>query len=345
MSTFPGSPRILKGGLVLLDPDTFTVLPNGIIVLQYNPDTLSRTLKIKGAEEGGDRSEALRLTGPPVETFKLDAEIDATDQLEVPDQNPNTVQNGIFPQLSALETIVYPASATLQNNFNLSQAGTLEIMPVLAPLTLFVWSANRIVPVRITDFSITEEAFDPALNPIRAKVSLGMRVLSIDDLYFNDKGGSLYMVYQQQKETLARMYQGGIVQRPRNSRYSMSNGIPTDPVQAMLAQTSLQRNLFTATSRYYGIDTETLVASDGTMIVYVKRRFLPSPDRFQLLAGTHGDSGRAAGQHRRQISWRSRTVLAPCRRQRRHAAGGTGRKPSDEKLQITLPEGITGSSL
>lgn len=207
MSAFPGSPRILKGGIVLLDPDTFTVLPNGIIVLQYNPDTLSRTLKIQGAEEGGDRSEALRLKGPPVETFKVDAEIDATDQLEVGDQN--TIQNGIFPQLSALETIVYPSSTTLQNNFNLSQAGTLEIMPIQAPFTLFVWSAKRIVPVRITDLSITEEAFDPTLNPIRAKVSLGLRTLSIDDLFFTDKGGSLYMVYQQQKEALARLYQAG----------------------------------------------------------------------------------------------------------------------------------------
>ncbi len=209
MSAFPGSPRILKGGLVLLDPDSFAVLPNGIIVLQYNPDTLTRTLKVQGAEEGGDRSEALRLKGPPVETIKVDAEIDATDQLEAPDQNPSAVQNGIFPQLAALETIVYPASTTLQNNFNLAQAGTLEIMPILSPLTLFVWSANRIVPVRITDFSITEEAFDPALNPIRAKVSLGLRVLSVDDFYFNDKGGSLYMAYQQQKEALAQAYQGG----------------------------------------------------------------------------------------------------------------------------------------
>ncbi|HEV2737533.1 MAG TPA: hypothetical protein VGU66_03045, partial [Candidatus Elarobacter sp.] len=83
--TFPGSPRVLKGGLVLLDPDTFAVLPNGIILLQYNPDTLTRSLKIKGAEEGGDRSEALRLTGPAVETIKLDAEVDATDQLESQD--------------------------------------------------------------------------------------------------------------------------------------------------------------------------------------------------------------------------------------------------------------------
>jgi len=209
MSDFPGSPRVLKGGIVLLDPDTFTVLPNGVIVLQYNPDTLSRTLKIKGAEEGGDRSEALRLTGPPVETIKLDAEIDATDQLEFPEQNPNTVQFGIVPQLAALETLVYPLSTTLQANFNLAQQGTLEIMPMQAPLSLFVWSANRIVPVRLTDFSITEEAFDPTLNPIRAKVSLGMRVLTIDDLYFTDKGGSLYMAYQKQKESLAKLNQPG----------------------------------------------------------------------------------------------------------------------------------------
>ena len=207
MSAFPGSPKVLKGGIVLLDPDKFTVLPNGIIVLQYNPDTLTRSLKIKGADDGGDRSEALRLTGPPVETFKLDAEIDATDQLEVADAN--TLQYGIFPQLSALETLVYPASQTLQRNFGLAQQGTLEIMPMLAPLTLFVWSASRIVPVRLTEFSITEEAFDPSLNPLRAKVSLGMRVLSIDDLDFNDKSGSLYLTYQQQKETLARLNQAG----------------------------------------------------------------------------------------------------------------------------------------
>ena len=210
MSAFPGSPRVLKGGLVLLDPVKFTPLPvNNIIVLQYNPDTLTRTLKIKGAEEGGDRSEALRLTGPPVETIKLDAEIDATDQLESPDQNPNSVSSGIAPQLAALETLAYPSSASLQNNFNLAQQGTLEIMPILAPLTLFVWSANRIVPVRLTDLSITEEAFDPTLNPIRAKVSLGMRVLSIDDLNFSDKSGSLYMAYQINKERLATLNHPG----------------------------------------------------------------------------------------------------------------------------------------
>jgi hypothetical protein len=209
MSGFSGSPRVLRAGLVLLDPDSFAVLPNGIIVMQYNPETMSRTLKIKGATEGGDRTEALRLTGPPKETIKLDAELDATDQLEHPQQNQTTVQYGIAPQLAALETLVYPTSATLQNTYALSQQGVLEIMPLMAPMSLFVWGPTRIMPIRLTDFSISEEAFDPQLNPLRAKVSLGMEVLSIDDLFFSDKGGSLYMAYQRQKESLAQLYAGG----------------------------------------------------------------------------------------------------------------------------------------
>ena len=207
MSAFPGSPRVLKGGIVLLDPDQFTVLPNGIIVLQYNPDTLTRTLKIKGAEEGGDRSEALRLTGPPVETIRLEAEIDATDQLETGDQN--ATQYGITPQLSALETTLYPPSATLQNNFNLAQQGVLEIMPMLAPFALFVWSVNRIAPVRFTELSITEEAFDPKLNPLRAKVTLGLKILDESAFDAADTSATVktakacYQFTRAQKEALA----------------------------------------------------------------------------------------------------------------------------------------------
>ena len=76
-------------------------------------------------------------------------------------------------------------------------------------LTLFIWNKNRILPVRITEFSITEEAFDTNLNPIRAKISLGMRVLNTDDLGFDHRGGSLYMSYQQNKEKLAGMFTQG----------------------------------------------------------------------------------------------------------------------------------------
>lgn len=207
MTTFPNSPKLLKGGIVLIDPDSGAV--GRIIALQYNPDTLSRTLQIKGVGEGGDRSQALRLKGPPTETIKLDAEIDATDQLEIADGT--ATEAGLHPQLAALEILVYPTSSQLQSNNSLAAAGTLEIAPMEAPLTLFIWSKNRIVPVRITDFSITEEAFDPALNPIRAKVSLGMRVLSVDDLGFSHRGGSLFMSYLQNKEQLAlRSKSGGL---------------------------------------------------------------------------------------------------------------------------------------
>ena len=202
MTGFPRSPRLIKGGLVLIDPTTSAV--RRVVVLQYNPDSLSRSLQIKAfSSDGGSRSEALRLTGPPVETIKLDAAIDATDQLEFPAQNANTVQFGIFPQLAALETIVSPTSAQLLANNALAQSGTLEIVPMETPLTLFVWSKQRILPVRLTDVSITEEAFDPTLNPIRAKVSLGMRVLTVDDLSFAHKGGSLFINALQAKEQLA----------------------------------------------------------------------------------------------------------------------------------------------
>lgn len=208
MSTFPNSPHVLKGGIVLLDSTSGAV--QRIITLQYNPDTLTRSLQVQAVDQASkNRSQALRLIGPPVETFKLDAEIDATDQLEFPDQNQAAVQVGIYPQLAALETIIYPPSSQLLNNNSLAQSGVLEIAPMEAPLTLFVWSKNRVVPVRITDFSVTEEAFDVSLNPIRAKVSLGMRVLSIDDLGFDEKGGNLFMVYQQQKERLAGISQSG----------------------------------------------------------------------------------------------------------------------------------------
>jgi len=201
MTGFPGSPRLIKGGIVVLDPDRGTVLT--VIALQYNPDTLSRTLQVQAMGETGDRSEALRLKGPPVETIKVEVEIDATDQLERSGENPTVVELGIHPQIAALESLIYPPSARLISNNALAQAGTLEIAPMEAPLTVFVWSKQRILPVRITDLSVTEEAFDPSLNPLRAKVSLGLRVLSVTDLGFGNKGGNLFITYQQRLEALA----------------------------------------------------------------------------------------------------------------------------------------------
>ncbi|HEY0760121.1 MAG TPA: hypothetical protein VGD59_12790 [Acidisarcina sp.] len=202
-SGFPNSPRLVRGGLVTMDPDTSTV--RSVIALQYNPDSLSRTLQVQAMPGGSDgvRVDALRLRGPALETIKLEAELDATDQLEFPGRFPNTALYGLQPQLAQLEMLVNPTVETLIADDNLANAGTLEIIALEQALTLFVWSKSRVVPVRLTDFSITEEAFDPNLNPIRAKVSLGMRVLNVDDLGFSHPGGRLFMTYLTNKEQLA----------------------------------------------------------------------------------------------------------------------------------------------
>lgn len=197
------SPKLIKAGLVLVDAETARVLR--IISLQYNSDTLTRKFQTQetGGDGGGNRVEPTRFKGPAIETFTLEAEIDATDQLEFPDQHPSAGEFGIQPQLALLESLVHPSASQLQAVDSQASSGTLEIAPMLAPLVLFVWGKSRIVPIKVTDFSITEEAFDPTLNPIRAKVSLSLRVLSVDDLGFSSKGGSLFMTYLQTKESLA----------------------------------------------------------------------------------------------------------------------------------------------
>lgn len=195
------SPLLKKGAILSLDPAIG--VPLGTIMLQYNPDSITRSLKPQSVGEQPDRSEILRLKGPPIETIKCEVQIDATDQLA--GANPTAMNLGIQPQLSALELLVYPSSTVLMTNEVLSLLGTIEILPMESALTVFAWSANRITPVRITDLEITEEAFDPQLNPIRAKVSLGMRVLSVNDVGFITPAGGLYLTYQIAKETMAQL--------------------------------------------------------------------------------------------------------------------------------------------
>lgn len=192
------SPRLLRGALVGID--LANPIPK-VVVFQYNPDTLTRTLRARAANGEGARAEALRLSGAPEEEIRLDVEIDATDQLEKAD--PVATSVGIFPQLSALETLLYPASASVVANTALLAAGTIEVVPSVGPFTLLIWGVQRILPVRISDFTITEEAHDVNLNPIRAKIALGMRVLSYNDLPVTNPGYHLFLAHQVTKEAMA----------------------------------------------------------------------------------------------------------------------------------------------
>jgi hypothetical protein len=198
MSTFPGSPRVVKGALVAIDP--LVPVPN-IVVFQYNPDTMTRRLEARAVSQEGDRGEAFRLTGAPKETITLSVEIDAAEQLENGD--PQALALGLHPSLAALETMLYPKSAVVIANDVLAAVGTIEVFPAEAPMILFVWGPARVVPVRLTSFSITEEAYDPQLNPIRAKIELSLTVLSYQDLSLLSPGYALFLAHHVAKEIMA----------------------------------------------------------------------------------------------------------------------------------------------
>ncbi|SHG51616.1 hypothetical protein [Massilia sp. CF038] len=200
MSSFPGSPRLIKGAIIGLDP--LNPLAS-VVVFQYNPDTMTRRLEARstGGGDGSDRAEAFRLTGPPKETITLSVEVDATDQLEA--GNPLAMISGVSPTLAALEMLLYPKSVGVIANIALAQIGNIEIIPPEAPLTLFVWGPTRVLPVRVSSFSITEEAYDTLLNPTRAKVDLTLNVLSYVDLKLTNPGHTLFMAYQIVKEVMA----------------------------------------------------------------------------------------------------------------------------------------------
>lgn len=189
-------PRPIRSGLVLVDPQLG--IPKRVIVMQFNPDTLSRTLTPQTTTgESGDRSEALRLTAPAIETWQFDAQIDATDQFDKP------TPNGIHPQLALLELLIHPRVTTLLANQRLADIGTLEITPIQTPLTLWVWGGKRVLPIRVTQLTINETYFDPNLNPVRATVTVEFRVLNSNDLPTHSLGGDLFLAHLAQQELLA----------------------------------------------------------------------------------------------------------------------------------------------
>jgi hypothetical protein len=206
MTTFPNSPRLQKGALIGMD--IYNPLAS-VVVFQYNPETFTRTITPQSAGEGADKGEVLRLKAPPQETIKLEIEIDATDQLEQAKEPATSM--GIYPALASLEMMLYPKSAAVIANEVLLNLGIIEVIPQEAPLTVLVWGLKRVVPVRLTDLSITEEAFDPSLNPIRAKASLGLRVLTYQDLGLLTPGGALFMANQMAKEVMATIGGAGAV--------------------------------------------------------------------------------------------------------------------------------------
>lgn len=210
MADFPRSPQLLKGALALYDTDAPTAEAR-LVVFQYNPDEVRRTLANRSVpqQQGGGaaaREDVLRVAGPPVETITLSVVLDATDQLEHPDRNQTVAEKGLHPALAALEMAMYPPSLDAEQLERQASAGEVQVAPANLPLTVLVWGKRRVTPVTITSFSVTEEAFDTRLNPTRGKVDLGLRVLTFLEFPGTSVGRDAYIAYQKQKEELARAF-------------------------------------------------------------------------------------------------------------------------------------------
>ncbi|MBM3744505.1 MAG: hypothetical protein FJW34_01760 [Acidobacteria bacterium] len=200
-SDFPRSPKILKGALVVFE--TAAPVPTNLIVFQYNPDQVTRSFQRAAPRNPQQGAGDTQNAQPPVESYQLAVELDAADQLEIKDPLAGTV--GLHPTLAALELLIYPPSTQLILGRALSMAGTALVTPASAPLVLLVWGPLRVLPVFVASVGIVEQAFDTRLNPIRARVSLSLRVLTEPELRrAGPPFDMLGLVNQIAKEVLAR---------------------------------------------------------------------------------------------------------------------------------------------
>lgn len=206
---FPRSPKLMKGALVVYASHSADRENTKVIPFQYNPDQVSRTLAKRtpsGGSSGGAKEDVLRVEGPPVESITLSIVLDATDQLGVSATGTTTHMHGLYPVLATLELLLYPSSEQVQQGEEQIKAGAVQIDSGRLPLTLLVWGKSRVVPVLLTSFSVTEQAFDPSLNPIRVKVDLGLRVLTNQELQPDTQGYKAFSSYHKEKERLASLH-------------------------------------------------------------------------------------------------------------------------------------------
>lgn len=191
MSSSPLSSRASQGALVCLDPVSLAV--SRIITFLYNPETLSRKLEPPGAVLDSKDPIPAILPAAPRQVIRFTLQLDATDQLEFPDQHPLAVQFGVYPVMSAIEMLTYPPN-TLQN-----------------AVTLFVWGANRVVPVRVAELQITEQMFDPKLNPVRVEMAVTLVVRTGADFPGGGRARKYWDAYLANLERLAALMPDGSI--------------------------------------------------------------------------------------------------------------------------------------
>jgi len=211
-------PQVLKGALAIYEVEG---QDPKLVVFQYNPDQVKRTLAARtppksgsGGNQGAQREDVLRVFGPPVETIQLSVLLSATDQYQLAQNENRQLPDGVHPALAKLELLMYPPSKDVEDAGKKAAEGKVQVSKASVPLTLLVWGKDRVVPVLVTSFSVSEDAFDPRLNPIEAKVDLGLRVLTYVEFLKKSPGRDAFKAYHAAKENLASQYAHGFKEKP-----------------------------------------------------------------------------------------------------------------------------------
>jgi len=211
----PLRPNLQKGALAVYPTHTPGSQPSTIILFQFNPESMKRTLAHRAApapasgNSGAAKEDVLRVAGPPLETISLTVDMHASEQLEDPDGNGTVAEHGLHPVLATLELLMYPPTLNASLIEQQAAAGQVQVSPADLPLVLLVWGKSRVVPVKLTSFAIAEDAFDTRLNPIAAKVELGLQVLTYMEFTDSSIGRDAFIAYQKAKETLAQSHRPG----------------------------------------------------------------------------------------------------------------------------------------
>jgi hypothetical protein len=187
----------LRGALIAFT-ETFPLPIPNVVIFQYNPETMTHgwtvaTTAPAAAGAANQHVSQLAVSGPPVETFNFTLAMDSNDTIA--DGSPVTAGlaalSGVYSRLAALEMLMFPLPppgggliGSVSSALGLSAAAPSRSVPAGdLPLVLFVWGPGRIVPVRVTSFSVTEKLYDSLLlNPTHAEATIGLRVLAYNEL-------------------------------------------------------------------------------------------------------------------------------------------------------------------
>jgi hypothetical protein len=178
--------KYMKGALVQFTPTILIPIPN-VIIFQYNPETITHTWTQSdtgGAAKSGSQSNPQAVPADPGEAFSFNLVMDAND--DIGNNNPLAIVSGVYTRLAALEMLLFPADpnqSLLGGLLGVTSTDQSRSVPSkILPTVLFVWGPERIVPVRVTSLTITENRYDALLNPVHAEAQIGLRVLTPDEL-------------------------------------------------------------------------------------------------------------------------------------------------------------------